>query len=380
MVLTQQEINQFYKLWCALIWGVNEKQNIIPKFEKPVYGDKPMAQAPFIAVRAQLWDNPQWIDEFIKDSEYGSLTEQDLGILADWRKYFVKDRFVIIKHLKKYAVFMTMEENAALYGVCGISNPISESVPYSVPLMVDAVLLPFKDKIIYDSLIAPYNVSFGKGMRSSIKEAFDKAKEETGIIENMTIPPKPAAPPKKRAKAQKPAPPVVDTKGANVPKAMSARYMEVAEIIRQFCDEKINSDDYKKICLEALAKLCRKRPSPLQSGRARTWACGIVYAIGSNNYIFDKSQPHHMTAADIAGWFGLAKSTASSKANEINDLLGLNRWHNEFILPSIAEKNPMTWYLTVNGYFVDIRTMPREAQEVAFNKGLIPYIPADRQD
>jgi len=154
--------------------------------------------------------------------------------------------------------------------------------------------------------------------------------------------------------------------------------MEVAEIIKTFCDEKLNDDDYKRICLEALAKLCRKRPSPLQSGKARTWACGIVYAIGSNNYIFDKSQPHHMTATDIARWFGLAKSTAGSKANEISNLLGLNRWHNEFILPSIAEKNPMTWYLTVNGYFVDIRTMPREAQEVAFNKGLIPYIPADK--
>jgi hypothetical protein len=29
---------------------------------------------------------------------------------------------------------------------------------------------------------------------------------------------------------------------------------------------------------------------------------------------------------------------------------------------------------------VDIRECPREVQEVAFEKGLIPYIPADRQD
>jgi hypothetical protein len=28
---------------------------------------------------------------------------------------------------------------------------------------------------------------------------------------------------------------------------------------------------------------------------------------------------------------------------------------------------------------VDVRHAPREVQEIAFNKGLIPYIPADRQ-
>ncbi len=35
--------------------------------------------------------------------------------------------------------------------------------------------------------------------------------------------------------------------------------------------------------------------------------------------------------------------------------------------------------LSVNGLLMDIRQAPREAQEVAFRKGLIPYIPADRQ-
>jgi hypothetical protein len=40
----------------------------------------------------------------------------------------------------------------------------------------------------------------------------------------------------------------------------------------------------------------------------------------------------------------------------------------------------MIWNLMVNGYIVDIRGMPREVQEIAYNKGLIPYIPADRED
>jgi hypothetical protein len=34
----------------------------------------------------------------------------------------------------------------------------------------------------------------------------------------------------------------------------------------------------------------------------------------------------------------------------------------------------------VDGPLVDLREMPREVQEIAFEDGLIPYIPADRKD
>ena len=42
------------------------------------------------------------------------------------------------------------------------------------------------------------------------------------------------------------------------------------------------------------------------------------------------------------------------------------------------EDNPLVWLLEVNGFLMDIRAAPREAQVVAYQKGLIPWIPADR--
>ena len=42
------------------------------------------------------------------------------------------------------------------------------------------------------------------------------------------------------------------------------------------------------------------------------------------------------------------------------------------------DDNPLIWMLSVNGFMMDIRHAPREVQEIAFKKGLIPYIPADR--
>ena len=376
MKLTQPEIELFYKLWYELIWGINEKHGIVPKFKKLAYGES-VEKGPVAAIRKEMWENPEMINEFLDANKSGGLTEEELGIIADWRKYFVKDEFIIIKHLAKYSVFLLFEEPEKLYGVFGISESVKDTLQLTPPIVVETVLLPFKGKIIYDSFFFLHHLSFGKGVRDTFNNSYNRIKEASGIIENMSVPPVPKKPPEKKEKPPKPSPPAVDTKGAKVPKEMSARYMEIAELIEDFCDEKLN-EEYKEICLRALAKLCRKRPSPIISGRAYTWACGIVYAIGSNNFIFDRSNPLYMTATEIADWFGLAKSTAGGKSAEITKLLKLSYYSSEFSTQQVIENNPMIWHLMINGFYVDIRDMPREAQEIAYQKGLIPYIPADR--
>ena len=68
-----------------------------------------------------------------------------------------------------------------------------------------------------------------------------------------------------------------------------------------------------------------------------------------------------------------------AKLAAIRNMLGMHQLDPNWSLPSRLEDNPMVWMLQVNGFMVDVRHAPREFQEIAFNKGLIPYIPADRQ-
>jgi hypothetical protein len=49
-------------------------------------------------------------------------------------------------------------------------------------------------------------------------------------------------------------------------------------------------------------------------------------------------------------------------------------------LPSRIDDNPLIWMISVNGMIVDARSAPREIQEEAFVKGIIPYIPGERED
>ena len=165
-----------------------------------------------------------------------------------------------------------------------------------------------------------------------------------------------------------------------VPKAMQDKYDEIAGLLIPYCDEYL-SEEYKKLCLHALEKLCRKRPSPLLSGKARTWAAGIVYAVASNNFIFDRSQPIHYTAEKLAEPFGIAKSTMSNKGSEIKKMLKIEIFDSEWMLESSIESNPMVWMVSVGPYGVpvDARALPLHLQMEAAERGLIPYVPALRE-
>ena len=163
----------------------------------------------------------------------------------------------------------------------------------------------------------------------------------------------------------------------SVPKAMQTKYDEIAAIVEPYCDNYLD-EEYKVLCLHALEKLCRKRPSPLLSGRAKTWAAGIIYAIGQNNWIFDKDQPIHMTATELVEPLGVSKNTASSKAAEIRKSLKIDLFSAEWTLQTQIEKNPMIWFVMVDGIPVDARTLPIELQKICAEKGLIPYVPALR--
>ena len=53
----------------------------------------------------------------------------------------------------------------------------------------------------------------------------------------------------------------------------------------------------------------------------------------------------------------------------------------QWTLPSLAGSNPLVWMVDANrSSLVDLRDMPRDVQEIAFAKGIIPYIPADEND
>lgn len=162
----------------------------------------------------------------------------------------------------------------------------------------------------------------------------------------------------------------------SVPNSMRQIYQAIVQLSDAFCREHLN-DGYAAMCRKLAAALARKRPSPLSRGKPEIWACGVVYAIGSVNSLFDSSQTPHMRPADLCQRFGVKQSTCSNKGRLIRDLFFMAQMDPNWHLSSLLDDNPLTWMIEVNGLVVDVRRAPRETQEEAFRSGLIPYIPAD---
>ena len=168
------------------------------------------------------------------------------------------------------------------------------------------------------------------------------------------------------------------TGSQSVPKSMQATFEAITTLTDAFCREHLD-EDYRVLAQRMTAALCRKRPSPLASGQPRTWACGIVYVLGQINFLTDPSTQPFMSTADLCSRFGVGQSTASAKARVIAQVLDTGRLNPEWLLPSLLDQNPLVWMAEVNGLLVDLRDMPREVQQIAFEKGMIPYIPADHE-
>ncbi len=168
-------------------------------------------------------------------------------------------------------------------------------------------------------------------------------------------------------------------KSEDVPKAMQEKFDSIIALTDEFARQHLNSE-YAQLIRQATAQLCRKRPSPLDKGQAKTWAGGITHAIGLVNFLYDKSQTPHISANELYQWFGISASTGQAKSKLVRDTLKMHQFDPNWCLPSLVERNPLVWMLSVNGLLMDVRQAPLGAQVAAFRKGLIPYIPGHEQD
>ena len=363
----------FYKLFSALLGYVNRKLEVIPEqfSESSEYTSLPLQTRG--KVRDALYEHRELIDQFVAENPAG-LPNDELEIVTSW-KHALVGRFYIFRYLKNYTIFLSAKEPPyKAYGVLGLADPIEDIVGPCLPVLANAVLLPFKGQVIYDGLMAPYSVTFGGGVRKNLNEDYNRAKAAFGII--TSLPERAQPPPQPKSKKPRAASSAKTRSSSTEVKEILDTLIEMTDA---FCKESLN-EEYAELCRKLATALARKRPSPLFQGKLETWACGIVRTIGWVNYLDDRSQKPHLKLPFIDKAFDVAESTGQGKSKLIRKMFKIDNFDPKWTLPSKLDDNPRAWMLSVNGFLMDVRSAPREVQEMAYKKGLIPYIPADRVD
>lgn len=172
---------------------------------------------------------------------------------------------------------------------------------------------------------------------------------------------------------------MADLEELKIPAALRPAAEAIIALTDQVCLGLLD-DEYAGLARHVAAKLARKRPSPIQSGRASSWAGGVIHALGQVNFLFDSGTKPYLTADELSTALGVSKSTLSGKAKQIRDLLKMSWGTPEFLREDMIEASPAIWYIQVDGLIVDARALPLPIQAQAFERGVIPYIPALGRD
>jgi hypothetical protein len=141
------------------------------------------------------------------------------------------------------------------------------------------------------------------------------------------------------------------------------RQGHLLEMTGAFCNRNLD-DDYAQLCEKLIRKLGRKRDVPFQSGKLEIWAAAVIYAIGSINFLFDKSFEPYLTPNQICDSFGTKTSTVSNKAREIKEMFNMGYYSPEFSTQRMKENNPFNKMVMVDGFIVPLDTLPVNLQKM----------------
>jgi hypothetical protein len=184
MILAQEDAALFFKLMWAVQFYVNSRLKLVPQVASvEVY--QQLSQEDKLKVRTALYQHIDLLDSFIAENP-ANLTPAELEIVHGWKQFIAED-FYILKFLKRHTIFLTAKSKSPrVYGVLGLYDAMGD-ILYGVPLpiMIKTVLLPFKGRIIYDGLFHSYPVLFGPGIRGSLNETYQRAKQNGKIIESL---------------------------------------------------------------------------------------------------------------------------------------------------------------------------------------------------
>ena len=169
-------------------------------------------------------------------------------------------------------------------------------------------------------------------------------------------------------------------KSLSVPKQLKPKFEAIVELTDAVCNAHLDQEyaDYARYLAAALA---RKRSSPIARGQAKSWAAGIVHALGLVNFLSDQSFEPSMRVRELWKLFNGSEATGSSKSLQIRNMCDMYQFDPEWTLPSLMEMNSMAWMVqTPDGFIVDARSFPYEIQQMLADAGVIPYVHANEPE
>ena len=180
MILSDEDAQLFFRLLFPLLDYVNERYGVteMPKME----GAESIDFRRAYKVATRLWQEENIIPEYL--ARHPEFTKEEKEILKSWTRHVTGD-FMVERHLKRGSVMIAVDYKNG-YIVKGIVTPWSELIAsWSLPAMIHTTLLPFKGRIVYDSMFQPSTMRFGSGVRNSLMGVYSELRKAGKVYNRL---------------------------------------------------------------------------------------------------------------------------------------------------------------------------------------------------
>lgn len=338
MHFSQADALEFMFLQRLLLWFANERLGVLPHVEGAGEWDDSWSTGTHLEDLAPVRDafgyDPALIDEFLAQGPV-RLSREAKETVSSWRHGF-GDRFYVVRHRPTDSIFLSASDPQSLYAVGSPIYCLAECLE-ELPAVLDAWLLPFKGRIVFDGILKIHVPGSGVSLPPNLDEMYDDAESREGIVIALARDPSEAKARPSKTKPRRKRP----TKRSESSTDAKSRLAEITALTDAICDEKL-SDEYRDLCRKVGEKLSRKRPSPLTRGKAATWAAGILRTVAWSNGLRGPGvKKWRLTSKGIDEELGVREGTSQQKSKEIRQMLRIRRFDTEWQLPSQQRPEPL---------------------------------------
>ena len=101
------------------------------------------------------------------------------------------------------------------------------------------------------------------------------------------------------------------------------------QLVSDYCKKHLN-EEYRKLCLILLNDICDSDEDFFKRGKEDIWAASIIWAIGSVNFLSDKTFEPYATLSEICNYFDTKTSTVGQKAGKLRDMFDMNYFNDRY--------------------------------------------------
>ncbi|MBN1987326.1 MAG: hypothetical protein JW761_13530, partial [Prolixibacteraceae bacterium] len=113
---------------------------------------------------------------------------------------------------------------------------------------------------------------------------------------------------------------------------MEEKNEQIQKLVTDYCNKHLDSA-YREICIKVHQDLLKTDQFIFARGNPEIWAAAIVWAIGSENFLSDKSFKPYAKLSDVCAFFNANTSTVGQKSRKIKNMLEIDIWNPEYRLP-----------------------------------------------